>query len=267
MAYIYSITNTINNKKYIGLTRKNNPFDRWKQHIKNSIDGKLSYPIYIAMRKYGNENFKFQILEECTKNEVEKREKYFIKKLKTYGDTGYNATIGGEGWNNKELKSISITSYTIFGEKIKDYDSITDAGVDLNIDNTSISRCIRGLQTTASGFRFSLQGKTPVEIKTKKGARNKTPIYGYNKNGEYSEWDSLYQFAKENSITPNSQKGIYNSIQSNAENKKQCRGWYLFEKCDNVIKWGEFKPSQRFRWTSEEYKIRVTEKQKNIVKF
>jgi group I intron endonuclease len=258
MAYIYSITNTINRKSYIGLTRKDNPTDRWKQHIKNTHEGKLDYPIYRAMKKYGTHNFRFKVLEECSEDKVAERERHFIKELNTYGDDGYNATYGGEGWNNKELKSIGITSYTIEGEKIKDYDSMTDAGDDLGVDVTLISRVVNGLQTTTNNLRFSKQGEEPVPIRTNKGARNKTPIYGYNKEGEYNEWDSIYQFAKENDIKRNSMKGIYNSIRSDNSNKKQCRGWYLFEKTDDsIIQWSDFSLSKHFRWTSDEYRKRV----------
>jgi hypothetical protein len=257
MAYIYSITNTINKKAYVGLTRKDNPTDRWKRHIKNASEDKLDYPIYLAMRKYGTHNFRFKILEECAEDKVAEREIHFIKELNTYGDAGYNATPGGEGWNNKELKSIGITSYTMEGEKIKDYDSMTDASEDLNIKLTCISRVVSGKQCTASNLRFSKQGEEPVPIRTNKGARNKTAIYGYNKEGEYKEWDSMYQFAKDNGIGKNSTKGIYNSIRSDNSNKKQCRGWYLFEKTDTIIKWGEFSLSQHFRWTSDEYRKRV----------
>jgi hypothetical protein len=77
---------------------------------------------------------------------------------------------------------------------------MTDAGNDLGINITSISRVVKGTQTVAGNLRFSIQGEQPVPIKTNKGARNKTPIYGYNKEGEYNEWDSIYQFAKDNEI-------------------------------------------------------------------
>lgn len=122
MAYIYSITNTINHKSYIGLTRKDNPTDRWKEHIRNATAGRLDYPIYIAMRKYGTHNFRFKILEECGEEKVEERERHFIKELNTYGDKGYNATTGGEGWINEDKKK-PVSVYTLEGEKIADYDN------------------------------------------------------------------------------------------------------------------------------------------------
>lgn len=254
MAYIYSITNTVNKKSYVGLTRQDNPTDRWKEHIRNANGDRLHYPLYLAMRKYGIHNFRFKILEECSEEKVSDRERHFIKELNTYGDNGYNATYGGEGWNNKEMKSIGITSYTMEGEKIKDYDSIIDASKELNIPSTSISKAIRGITTTANNLRFSIQEQEPVPVRTNKGARKLNRIYGYNKEGEYREWSSIYDFTKEFQIDG---KSVYNSIRSDNINKKQCKGWYIFLMSEDIIKWGDFYPSRHFKWTSDEYKKRV----------
>ena len=71
---IYCIENLINNKKYIGQSK--NIYRRWKQHIKDSEIKQL--PLYKSIRKYGIENFKFFILEECKITELSLREDYYI---------------------------------------------------------------------------------------------------------------------------------------------------------------------------------------------
>ena len=66
-AGIYKITNLINSKVYIGQSR--NIEERWKEHIEkgnNQNSEEYNYPLYQAFRKYGIDNFKFEILEECS---------------------------------------------------------------------------------------------------------------------------------------------------------------------------------------------------------
>jgi len=48
------------------------------------------------MKKYGIENFKFEIIEECSDEEVDTREIYWIDYYDTFKN-GYNLTRGGEG--------------------------------------------------------------------------------------------------------------------------------------------------------------------------
>lgn len=96
MAYIYKITNQINGKSYIGKTGEINPHEGSKEHLRERIkDRWKNRPLYRAINKYGEENFKFEVLEET--NFPEEREQYFIQYYNTYGNTGYNATLGGDG--------------------------------------------------------------------------------------------------------------------------------------------------------------------------
>lgn len=98
MAFIYCITNSINNKKYIGKTVKTIE-ERFKQHCSEYTKKRCNKrPLYTAMEKYGIQNFSISCLETVTNvNELSDREIYWIKKLNTYGHNGYNATKGGDG--------------------------------------------------------------------------------------------------------------------------------------------------------------------------
>ena len=73
---IYKITNTQNNKIYVGQT--NNPTERWKKHCwetNNNIDiGKSA--IHDAMRKIGINNFRMEIIGWY--EDYNEKEKYFI---------------------------------------------------------------------------------------------------------------------------------------------------------------------------------------------
>lgn len=94
MAYIYKITNNINNKIYIGKT-ENSIEKRFKEHCSDAFKEKNEKrPLYAAMRKYGIENFSIEKIEET--NIPEKRETYWIEYYGSFKN-GYNATMGGDG--------------------------------------------------------------------------------------------------------------------------------------------------------------------------
>ena len=94
MSYIYKITNTINDKIYVGKTH-NSLEKRWQEHLRDSVRF-FNRPLYSAMRKYGTHCFKIELIEECARDDSEQREKYWIKYYNSFGD-GYNATLGGDG--------------------------------------------------------------------------------------------------------------------------------------------------------------------------
>ena len=49
-----------------------------------------------SIRKYGIENFKIELIEECYVDNIYEREKYYIDIFETY-EKGLNSTLGGEG--------------------------------------------------------------------------------------------------------------------------------------------------------------------------
>lgn len=108
MGYIYKIQNKINNKIYIGQTVAN-PNRRWMQHKNNIKRDYLQHlALYKAMNKYGIENFLFEVLEEVPNENLDEREKYWIKYFNSYGKNGYNMTLGGRctklyNWDESEI--------------------------------------------------------------------------------------------------------------------------------------------------------------------
>lgn len=93
---IYKITNIINNKIYIGKSIKIER--RWSEHKAEINDLAKQNHLYCAMRKYGIDNFHFEIIELCPENNttLSDREKYWINFYNSY-ENGYNETRGGEG--------------------------------------------------------------------------------------------------------------------------------------------------------------------------
>ena len=87
---IYKITNTITNDFYIGSSKTVK--QRWAHHKIPSIWKRCkNNPMYIDMRKFGVNNFVFEILEEVESEELKEKEQQFIEKLKpTYNNRRAN---------------------------------------------------------------------------------------------------------------------------------------------------------------------------------
>lgn len=77
---IYSISNTVNGKLYVGST--NNISVRWNKHRALLRHNKhQNTHLQSAWNKYGEESFEFSIIEECSIESLIEREQYFIDKL------------------------------------------------------------------------------------------------------------------------------------------------------------------------------------------
>ena len=94
---IYKHTCNINNKSYIGKTKRDID-TRFNEHIRRSLreDTRLSHFEY-ALRKYGEDNFTSELLQDNIKDEIANdREIYWIEYYDTFNN-GYNMTKGGDG--------------------------------------------------------------------------------------------------------------------------------------------------------------------------
>lgn len=97
---VYKITNMINNLCYIGISK--DIYNRWKGHkhyyLKHKEDKNHHNKLYNAMKLYGIDNFKFEIIEILETLDIKllkDKEKYWINYYDSYNN-GYNLTIGGD---------------------------------------------------------------------------------------------------------------------------------------------------------------------------
>lgn len=92
---IYKITNLITEQCYIG--QSVNISNRWKQHCKCGlgIDSSSTNKLYNAMQKDGVWNFIFELLQECPKEELNEKEKFWIDMYQS-NNFGYNLTKGNK---------------------------------------------------------------------------------------------------------------------------------------------------------------------------
>ena len=83
MIGIYKITNLLNGKIYIG--KSLDIKRRWMEHKTPKANG--NDKLHKDIQQYGIENFKFEILEECSENELSQKELCYIKVYKPYYNT------------------------------------------------------------------------------------------------------------------------------------------------------------------------------------
>ena len=107
-ACVYVITNTLNGKKYVGVTK--NMSSRMRSHASHTIPTKAA--IKNAIKKHGREYFTMEMLEEGSQDYCYEREPYWIKTLNTLKPSGYNVCTGGRG-----AKGLTGENNGMFGRK------------------------------------------------------------------------------------------------------------------------------------------------------
>ena len=90
---IYKITNQTTDQVYIGQAR--DMAARWKEHAKCGldIDRPAGNKLYQAMMEDGIQNFSWELLEECSANELNEKERKYIE-LYQSAKFGYNSNKG-----------------------------------------------------------------------------------------------------------------------------------------------------------------------------
>lgn len=117
MGIIYCFTNKINQKKYIGQTI--NPQQRYNAHksnYKNIKNKEYDSLLHRAFRKYGFDNFTYEILVKDINdiNILNELEIYYIKYFNTKTPNGYNVEIGGK--NSSKPKTLEHKKKEIWGQ-------------------------------------------------------------------------------------------------------------------------------------------------------
>lgn len=111
MAYIYSITNSVNGKRYIGKSHYKCEAARFKQHTKDLNNGRHHNSHLLASWvKYGKDAFLFEVIERCDDESADCCE---IKWIAFYKATdpcfGYNMTHGGDSGVHTDETRLKIS--------------------------------------------------------------------------------------------------------------------------------------------------------------
>ena len=185
MGYIYKIKNKIDNKIYIGQTIQDLE-DRWKDHLKKHSNCRY---LKSAFKKYGVDNFEFQLVCITFDNCLDDMEIKYIEHYNCLVPNGYNLRLGGNsGKHNEETKrkisetlknkykteeisrirtqesinkliitlrnkrNTKIVQYDIHGNRLKSFVGCREASEYIGISTSNIRKCCNGTIKTAKGF-------------------------------------------------------------------------------------------------------------------
>lgn len=154
---IYKITNKINGKSYIG--QSIHIESRWtdEKYVSNEpMDPRYKSSLSKAFRKYGFENFKFEILEECLKEDLSEKEIYYISLYDTYYN-GYNETTGGEGSSNYCMKISVEDLKEIYNLLLNTNIPQKEIAKQFNVGEDVISTINHGKSRRQSGYNYPLR--------------------------------------------------------------------------------------------------------------
>lgn len=222
--FIYKYTFP-NGKVYIGQTYKGSG----RYGTQFGYKGQL---VYRAMKKYPN--YKKEILEYCTLEEVDDRERYYIEKYRAMEKPyGYNREGGGNDSKirSEETKSLissihggePIIQYSLDGQFMKRWNYVSEAAGELDINPDQIYKCCRKKAKSAGGFlwAFEKDNKKTLKKYNRSESRYKT-VYQFDLNGTLlKEWNSVQEIEKELKIG-------HGSISSCCNGKLKSAGGYLW---------------------------------------
>lgn len=165
--YLYRITNIINNKKYIGIT--NNYKKRWSNH---RCGNSKNMAIAKAIKKYGKENFFFEIIKKnLTLEEANQEEIKYIELEHTLIPNGYNISKGGGvipiesskhigSSNGKALLTDEQAQYILDNRNLPEYVLYEEFSEIISYDtfkNIYLGKTYTNLTTNTSIYPFNLE--------------------------------------------------------------------------------------------------------------
>lgn len=224
MIGIYRITNKINGKSYIG--QSVNIEERFKHHKKyrrKDEDGKL---LYRSINKYGIENFSFEIIDICKKEELDEKEIYYIKKYESFKN-GYNMTKGGEslcGYTfskksiQKRVKSVK-NYYSKNKRSAESREKVRKSLIEFYKNNPDARKKIG---ESSRGRRLSKEAIEKMKETKRKNCCGEKTVFQYNPNGGYV---GVYKSVK---VASDSLKICQSAISDVCRGKRKSAGGFIW---------------------------------------
>lgn len=254
--YIIYIHKTPNGKVYIGQTKKA-PHDRWKANGLGYTCHEHGF-FWKAIRKYGWENIKHEILAEgLSKEDADRLEKFFIALYQSdQREYGYNATSGGTSgyvYSEQSKRNISeglkrhykecgkpdtskaravlqkkqarkIAQYNLAGIKIAVFDSAVQAESFTGISHKRINQCVcLERNKSAGGYMWRYAEDAPDKIPRYNKRPNQREVILLNEQGvEQSRYKSIREAARKTGFPYGT---IQNSLNNSFKEQPSMRGF------------------------------------------
>ena len=188
MGYIYVRKNKINGKQYVGQTKRSVE-DRYAEHIQEALNTNKNLHLYNSIRKYGIENFQFEVLEECLKSELNNKEKYYISLFNsTDPKKGYNLTTGGQDSHQINSKISEKDLFEIIDLLKNSLLSEEEIGKKFNVSQKTISAINLGQMKVLENETYPIRDSLFLA----KNKLSKNISYFCSKCGKKIKTDSLY---------------------------------------------------------------------------
>jgi group I intron endonuclease len=244
---IYSITNLLDGKRYIGQTIEKNPHDRYCKHkyeLKKNVHSNSK--LQNAWNKYGQYNFIFCVIEECANQlELDSKEAEYIIQFNSI-KAGYNIRFGGCGKGITSEETKAKLSKINKGRKFKPLTSdqkiqkslrarpqgypllLSPDGEEYNIVNMKehcriFSLDERHMQTVLTGKKLSHKGWKLKNTRPAKVPNGREYPDVISPDGIIYETINLSEFCRQHSLQRNCMRRL---IEGKIK-KKSYKGWKL----------------------------------------
>ena len=198
---IYKFQNLITQEVYIG--QSVDIQERYKHHQREWLNGTTK--LYQAIQQYGWDNFSHEIVEYCSIDQLNERERYWIDYYDSWHN-GYNHNRGGSNKNSIDRQQI----YDLYDEGLEP----KEIAIKLDI----------GLSTT-----YQILNTYEPFVNKQEGNSDKFVIYQYSLTGEFiKKWSSCKEVQRELGISAC-------SIGKVISGKRNSAGGYIWSKNPNLI--------------------------------
>lgn len=150
---IYKITNKLNGHYYIGQAVDIKARFRGHRYSANHLTDKdHNSPIHLAIAKYGEDSFTFEILEECLRKDLDDREVYWIDKLQATKNGNYNILLGGQDRIKFDDKPVEL--YNLNGDYIKTISSATKVAEEIGVSRNTVYQVLHKQRPTCKNYQM-----------------------------------------------------------------------------------------------------------------